>query len=307
MNKNTIKKLKCPVCNSQSFDMDIDQKICDDILFGRLLCQDCLTEYPIKDGILQMIPNRKKDEGQQWDKVWRDTGLQITKRKIEKINQKRETARTLYPPLEISERLNLQYKECLDIGCGSGSFSLALKKAGKISSAYLVDYSLQALYLAKGVYEYFGEQCELIQGDARNLSFKDGSFGLSFSTGLLEHFDKLSQETIIKEHCRVANDVICQVPVSSVPYWIGRFLITVFNLKWPFSNEKPLSITKLKQLLIKTNYVVKDVSYHDMLTSICFFLSLKTKCIKPLGRKTFLNRLLRHEVAVYALKIKQEA
>jgi len=255
---------------------------------------------------LKCLVRNSEHPSSVWDKIWEDSDFHSTEKKIENALKKREAARTLYPPLEIMERLNLKYKNILDIGCGSGSFSLALKKAGKISNAYLIDYSLPALHLAKSVYEYFDEECELIRGDARNLPFNDDSFHLSFSTGLLEHFDASSQETIVKEHCRVAKDIICQVPVSSVPYRIMRFFVTIFNLKWSFGNEKPLHINELEQLFSKANYVIKESSYHDLLTSALFVLSLKTKLIKPLEMKTFLNRLLAHEIAVYGYAVENK-
>lgn len=203
----------------------------------------------------------KESREQLWNKVWDDAGYYTLKKKIEEILES-ETTSIFYPPLEILDRLNLRYKSVLDVGCGSGSFSIALKKAQKVSVAYLVDFSSSALYLAKRLREdFFGrEKDELIQCDARALPFRENSFCLAFSTGMIEHFDTKTQGTIIKECCRVANDVICQVPTSSIPYWIMRFFISIFNRGWPFGCEKPLNISELRQLFAKENYVIRCVS-----------------------------------------------
>ncbi len=212
----------------------------------------------------------------------------------------------MYPHLGIIKKLNTKYNDVLDIGCGSGSFSITFKKIFGIPNFFLVDNSLSALFLGKKIFEYFGEECELIQCDARKLPFKEKSFDLVYSTGLLEHFDKSDQERIVNENCRVSRDIICQVPTNSVPYWMMRFFITIVNRKWPFGNEIPLSMDDLEQLFTKNNYTINYVSYHDLLTSMFFLLSSKTKFIKPLEKKTFLNRCLKHEIAIYAIETNKD-
>lgn len=89
--------------------------------------------------------------------------------------------------------LPLLPKECkkplksLEVGAGSGRLSRFLAKRGYRTTC--LDFSPQALKLAKKYYDAANLKGEFIEGEAENMPFNDGEFDVVFSTGLLEHFE----------------------------------------------------------------------------------------------------------------------
>jgi SAM-dependent methyltransferase len=235
-----------------------------------------------------------------WSREWQNANFEISKKKIENCLKNKESFSTYYALADLASRLNLEYDSCLDIGSGSGSYCLALKKMKVIKRGYLFDSSLSALRLAKKIFRYFGEECELILGDARAPPFKDKAFDISLTSGLLEHFKDGDQEKIICEQCRVSIDVFCQVPLDCPIYWLYQKMLAIISGGWRFGLERPFKIYQLKRLFAKCGYAIKAISYHDVLTAMFFLISSKSRCFKPVKKKRFLNKLLKHEIIIYA-------
>ncbi|MBS3920889.1 MAG: class I SAM-dependent methyltransferase [Deltaproteobacteria bacterium] len=84
-------------------------------------------------------------------------------------------------------------KECkkalksLEVGAGSGRLSRFLAERGYRTTC--LDFSPQALKLAKKYYDAANLIGEFIEGEAGDMPFYDGEFDVVFSTGLLEHFE----------------------------------------------------------------------------------------------------------------------
>ena len=79
-----------------------------------------------------------------------------------------------------------QGKKVLDMGCGTGEYSLwyALKGAGKVTG---IDLSDGSLFVARRRKEGHFENVEFIKKDILNLDFPDNTFDYSFSVGVLHH------------------------------------------------------------------------------------------------------------------------
>lgn len=49
--------LCCPVCKGE-LELKIDKKDGDDVLEGKLICNKCNVEYPIREGIPDLLPRK---------------------------------------------------------------------------------------------------------------------------------------------------------------------------------------------------------------------------------------------------------
>lgn len=90
-------------------------------------------------------------------------------------------------------------KRCLEVGCGRGSLSAYFSDAGY--KCTLLDISPTVIEIAKRIFKKNNLEAEFVVGDANNLPFKDNSFDIIFSIGLLEHIEDIKSS--IKEQVRV--------------------------------------------------------------------------------------------------------
>ncbi len=243
----------------------------------------------------------EKEVSTLWSKEWKNADYEFSIKKIENCLMNKKSYATYYALADLGAKLNLEYGCCLDIGSGTGSYSLALLKMKIVKRAYLIDSSISALRLAKKIFRYFGEDCELILGSAMALPFKEKTFEISLTSGLLEHFEDGDQEKIISEQCEASIDVFCQVPSDCNTYWVYQKVLAVFSGGWRFGVERPLKTDKLERLFAKSGFAINATSYHDLFTAMFFLGSSKSKYFKPLKKKHFLNNLLKHEIIVHAV------
>jgi uncharacterized protein YbaR (Trm112 family) len=48
--------LACPMCKSYPLELKVDEENENEVLSGKLTCKKCGLEYPIEDGIPNMLP-----------------------------------------------------------------------------------------------------------------------------------------------------------------------------------------------------------------------------------------------------------
>lgn len=126
----------------------------------------------------------------------------------------------------------------LEVGCGYASNSRILNNS-KEFDVYCVDSSKKAVDSLKSVIK------NASIGDARKLDFKDNSFDIVFSSGLIEHFRNPSELT--NEMIRVVKQsglVITFVP-GKYSLWQAR--IHVYGKKWQHGYEEPYTFQKLEK------------------------------------------------------------
>jgi len=96
--------------------------------------------------------------------------------------------------MEDTERFSMQYwdfpgfkkkQSLLDIGCGPGFLTRHFASKGYKVTA--VDLSEKAVMLTRKSLELYGLHAEVLNGDAENLAFEDGSFDYVISSGVLHH------------------------------------------------------------------------------------------------------------------------
>ena len=235
---------------------------------------------------------------QYWDGEWERTSLEGTRVRLEQMLKNPSHLEAYYPLVRLARRNGLKNLRALEVGCGCGSYSLILKKAGIIREATLLDISQTGLDLAKKLFASFGEECQTVQGDAMELPFADSEFDLVLSGGLLEHFRSHEQQKIVAEQCRVAKNVLCQVPASTPAYWMMRMLLTARYLGWRWGWERPTNLRQLSTLFKQENFEVADKDFHNLFTA--GFLLLFPQCFSsiPGWAKPFLEPLAQHELAV---------
>jgi ubiquinone/menaquinone biosynthesis C-methylase UbiE/uncharacterized protein YbaR (Trm112 family) len=270
------------------------------ILEGVLTCRECGTEYLIKNSIPCMLKEENTSRYEQWDVLYKNPDIGYIKNSLQRLLQQKTALITYYALVNTVNNNKLKSIKSIEVGCGSGAYSLMLKKMDLIQEPYLIDISPQALHLASNLFDEFNEECHLVLTDGNALPFRDKSFDLSLSGGVIEHFKGAEQQNMISEHCRVAKNVAIQVPASTISYWTMRIIITILNKGWPFGQEYPMHMKDLKELISREGYVVADTSYHDLLTASLFVLSGKYGWIHPLEKKTWVNKLFKHEIIVLA-------
>lgn len=87
----------------------------------------------------------------------------------------------------LSECRNLNGKEVLDVGCGSGRYSVSLaKEGGRVTG---IDFSANMLKLALGLAKEHNvdKQCEFILGDFLEYDFSK-KFNISLAVGFFDYF-----------------------------------------------------------------------------------------------------------------------
>jgi SAM-dependent methyltransferase len=88
---------------------------------------------------------------------------------------------------------------CLEVGAGRGSISSFFADAGYTCT--LLDTSTAVLRIAEQIFARNGHRASFVGGDANHLDFRDSSFDVVVSIGLLEHFENIEQP--LREQLRV--------------------------------------------------------------------------------------------------------
>ncbi|MBK8918482.1 MAG: methyltransferase domain-containing protein [Azonexus sp.] len=130
---------------------------------------------------------------------------------------------------ELIGELALRRGDVLEVGCGRGSLSSYFADAGWNST--LLDYSPAVLETARSIFEQHGLKATFVPGDANQLPFPENSFDVTFSIGLLEHFENV--RPVMSEQLRVLRPggwflgyVVPERPDNVQRYfnWINRIL-----------------------------------------------------------------------------------
>jgi SAM-dependent methyltransferase len=92
----------------------------------------------------------------------------------------------------------------IDVGCGSGS-TLAIFRGLGYANSLGLDAAEGSLAAAARIYGFERDK-DVFLSDAKRMPFKDGSFDLVFTQGLLEHYcEKAEAQDIVRELCRISS------------------------------------------------------------------------------------------------------
>jgi ubiquinone/menaquinone biosynthesis C-methylase UbiE len=113
----------------------------------------------------------------KWGIDWGDVGADQVRQKLEKL---------LGTPLPHFDR-------ALEIGAGTGYFTLHMLQAGIVGSATATDISPGMIEALRGNAERLGLEVETVVADAEQLPFDDESFDLVLGHAVLHHIPDLEQ------------------------------------------------------------------------------------------------------------------
>lgn len=166
MNAALLHILCCPKCKN---DLKIDNA--DFQYFLR--CISCDSVYPIVDDIASFVKsdNYAKSFSYEWDKH-----KQSQLDSVSGLTRAEEMffERTGFTKEEIKGKL------ILDAGCGIGRFTEVIKKYGGKVIGVDLSYSVEAA-------KQNVPDADILQADILNLPFKENSFDLVFSLGVIHH------------------------------------------------------------------------------------------------------------------------
>lgn len=202
--KRTLQLICCPQCKA---DLKLDGK-------NSLFCGSCGTRYPVRQGILILVPDVSNDvqlSCSKWDDEYeRELQNREYERKYVEYQSKfyADTYRQISSKKRIDKRTTY-----LEIGCGEFFFGQNIaKKCGLVIG---IDISFKALLIArkmlkkKGIKNYL-----LIQGDILNIPIRRGSIDLIYGGGVIEHF-KDTQNCVNELYCVLRPG---GVSFNTVPY-----------------------------------------------------------------------------------------
>lgn len=161
----------------------------------------------------------------------------------------------LYPNLALISCIqeitgnSIKGKWFLEVGCGRGSDSIALARMG--GKCFAIDFSSNSIALSKRLAEQQKVNIIPFSADTRALPFLNNSFDLTFSQGLIEHYQP--PDNLISEQIRVVKpggSVLVDVPQLLSLQAVSKKILMKIN-KWPFGWERDYTESQLKDLIEK--------------------------------------------------------
>ncbi|NOQ23552.1 MAG: methyltransferase domain-containing protein [Candidatus Aegiribacteria sp.] len=153
-------------------------------------------------------------------------------------------------PEELLGRMDIRDAVTMEVGAATARDSVILAEYGAVSIA--LDYSHEALRLARKAAQRAGVQILLVCGDALALPFRDASIDLVFHQGVLEHFrDPLP---LLRENVRVLKEdgkVLVDVPQTLHIYTLIKKALIAMNV-WFAGWETQFTAGQLAELLRET-------------------------------------------------------
>ena len=155
-------------------------------------------------------------------------------------------------------------KLILDIGGGSGRYSLKLAQDFSGSKVVVTDISEGSLVLIKKLSrELKLDNVGVKKEDILNLSFSNDHFDVVFCDGVIQHI--LDYEVAVSEMIRVLKPGGIII-VSAVNYWnphtFYKFLLKIIGKKYRYGYEKSFKKTELRRLFLDSKLKIEAVFSH---------------------------------------------
>ena len=220
-------------------------------------------------GIAGPIRARLQAETWRWDAFWAKhaSGQGFTDRVLWPTRRvfSRHHAKLLLSYMFRSGSPRNPSLRVLEIGCGSATTSKFISREVAEAKIFAVDLSEPAIRVARAR----NPNLRCVVADAIALPFASDKFSMSFSSGVIEHFDRSIAGLMHDEHCRVTRKggtVGLIVPWKHSPYNLFRILC---GARWPFGHENPFSIAELRRFAKNHSIegVQVTVSYGTTLTA----------------------------------------
>lgn len=217
-----------------------------------------------------------------WDKIW-------TTRQVFDIDEVINCDLVYHLLKRLLGKLPHKNLNILEVGCGSGIYSLALLKemGNPTSTATLVDFSGIALEFARENAERNGVMANFVRADAFHLPFSDNTFDIVWNEGVNEHFADARRQSIFKEMvrvCKPAGQVVVIVPNAlNLPYRLWK-RVTERRGKWEYGLEIPYTVSELQGRMKAAGLALANMGGMGVLSSVIFLGRLFSGRNKESGR-----------------------
>jgi SAM-dependent methyltransferase len=306
MQRTLLADLICPKCGSA---LRLDSVGAgDEVETGSLACVKCLARYEIRDGIPSLLdgPPAGNDEG--WERLHQKTAYErMAEAVVRRFALPEQVVLDYYVHARLARQQGANCERVLELGAGTGAYSLALQCYLPVKQLVLADVSRAALAGARVIFRRMQVPAQFVQADIRRLPFRDRTFTLSLSGGLIEHFAGEEQRAILREHCRVAGQVLLAAPANLPAYWLFRWAYSLRRGGWPFGYERPLSRRSLSTLLREQGFDRQQFAGQDYAAAMELFGRLRWPGFPRLHAWPGLAWLTRHDWVVWAVPGKEAA
>ena len=177
---------------------------------------------------------------ERWDEIWQEKG-RLSSGKMGSILARDVIYRTVVGILR-KEIPDAHGKRVLETGSGTGLASLEL--AGRGADVCLLDLSPDAVRLSKAAFDKAGAGHHGVQADILKLPFDKDSFDVTWSGGVIEHFEGYDQIKILSEMLRVTRPggkVVVIAPSSKARIYMQGKRHADRNRRWQPGYEAPIS------------------------------------------------------------------
>ena len=103
----------------------------------------------------------------------------------------------------------------LEVGIGSGAQSALLSHF--VKQTVSIDNDDRIMRAALSNLRRYASSVRVLEADAFRLPFKNDSFGVAVSQGLMEHFEDAEIRRLLREQLRVSRSVVFSVPSDRYP------------------------------------------------------------------------------------------
>ena len=225
-----LDRLACPECNNSSMELKSSSIENYGIIKGEIVCLRCHRQYPINQGIPNMLPDEVRLKKIPKESIWQEWGKRLGSYKHRKKGWTEENSQSIIPEYEESFSYFHPIKgSALEIGCGNGVVRHFLNRDVEYwGTDPDKDWILHPLHsYTLDIFPCLNEPFPFIQGVGESLPFKDESFDNVILTATLDHVNSPSQ--VFEESYRVLKDK-------------GQMLLTVGIGEWGVSKGKIFSI-----------------------------------------------------------------
>ena len=209
MRETLLEILACPVCGSDQLRLEVRERDAREIREGRLICQSCRAEIPIRKGVVQALLNPASTvarEAQGWVEMlaipekaheFRDDWILALPFVRPEQTPEQDAVRIWNQVgkhfFENIDRINWRGKRVLEIGAGRCWAVAELARRGAIAVGLdILSYKYLGLetadvWFAADPNLYF----ERVVGDMHQLPFRSSGFDFVVTTSSLHHTDRL--------------------------------------------------------------------------------------------------------------------
>lgn len=157
---------------------------------------------------------------------------------------------------------DLKRGKALDQGCGTGFYTIMLERMGYDVTG--LDISMALLSEAKKNKEKFQCSFKLIRGDIRKMPFKDETFDVLLSGGIIEHV-KETEKTLneIQRVIKKGGILVINVPHKITIFTLVKLLQQFLGI-WKIGYEKSFTISRFRRLILKRGFEIKRFYLKDI-------------------------------------------